>query len=70
MNKIKEFISDMKKELNRIRWCKGKELIKNIIVTLIFIIFFAIFFVVIEYIISLIRLIDFKQIIESITDLF
>ncbi len=69
MEKIKEFISDMKKELNRIRWCKGKELLKNVIVTLIFILFFAIFFVAIEYIISLIKLIDFKEIIEKIMDL-
>lgn len=70
MNKIKEFISDMKKELDRIRWCKGKELVKNIIVTLLFIIFFAIFFVVIEYIIALIKMIDFNAIIEWISDLF
>lgn len=70
MRKIKEFISDMKKELDRIRWCKGKELLKNIIVTLIFIIFFALFFVAIEYIISLLKLIDFKDIIERITNLF
>lgn len=70
MRKIKEFISDMKKELDRIRWCKGKELLKNIIVTLIFIIFFALFFVAIEYIISLVKLIDFKDIIERITNLF
>ena len=28
MSKIKKFISDMKKELDRIRWCKGKELLK------------------------------------------
>lgn len=70
MKRIKEFISDMKKELDRIRWCKGKELVKNIIVTLLFIIFFAIFFVVIEYIISLIRMIDFKSIVEWISNLF
>lgn len=70
MRKIKEFISDMKKELDRIRWCKGKELVKNIIVTLIFIIFFAIFFTVIEYVIALIRTIDFESIIERINDLF
>lgn len=69
MSKIKEFISDMKKELDRIRWCKGKELVKNIIVTLIFILFFALFFVVIEYVISILRTIDFESIIERINDL-
>ena len=70
MRKIKDFISDMKKELDRIRWCKGKELIKNVIVTLVFIVFFALFFTAIEFIISLIRTIDFKSIIEGIIDLF
>ncbi len=70
MKKIKEFISDMKKELNRIRWCKGKELLKNVIVTLLFIIFFAIFFVIIEYVIALIKMIDFNSIIDNIMDLF
>lgn len=70
MRKIKEFISDMKKELDRIRWCKGKELVKNIIVTLLFIVFFAIFFTIIEYVIALIRTIDFESIIERINDLF
>lgn len=70
MRKIKEFVSDMKKELDRIRWCKGKALLKNVIVTLVFIIFFALFFVALEWIISLLKLIDFKDIIERITDLF
>ncbi len=70
MVKIKKFISDMKKELDKIRWCKGKELLKNVIVTILFIVFFAIFFVLIEYIISLLRLIDFSNIVERINDLF
>ncbi len=70
MSKIKKFISDMKKELDRIRWCKGKELVKNAIVTIIFVIFFALFFTLIEYIVSLIMNIDFKDIIERIQDIF
>ena len=70
MSKIKKFISDMKKELDRIRWCKGKELLKNTIVTIIFIIFFALFFVAIEYIVSLVNKIDFSEIVERINDLF
>ena len=65
MSKIKKFISDMKKELDKIRWCKGKNLLKNVIVT----IFFAIFFVLIEYIVSLIKMIDFSSLIEKINDL-
>ncbi|MBQ9023672.1 MAG: preprotein translocase subunit SecE [Bacilli bacterium] len=70
MKRIKKFISDMKKELDRIRWCKGKELVKNAIVTIIFIIFFAIFFTLIEYIVTLIMRIDFSNIVERIEDLF
>ena len=70
MKKIKKFISDMKKELDRIRWCKGKELIKNAIVTIIFIVFFAIFFTLVEYIMTLIMRIDFSNIVERIGDLF
>ena len=70
MKRIKKFIADMKKELDRIRWCKGKELVKNAIVTIIFIIFFAIFFTLIEYVISLIMRIDFSNIVERIGDLF
>ena len=70
MGKIKKFIADMKKELDRIKWCKGKELVKNAIVTIMFIIFFAIFFTVIEYIVSLIMKIDFSAIAERINDLF
>ncbi|MBP3634884.1 MAG: preprotein translocase subunit SecE [Bacilli bacterium] len=70
MSKLKKFISDMKKELDRIRWCKGNELIKNAVVTVVFIIFFALFFVAIEYIISLVNKIDFSNIVERINDLF
>ena len=70
MKRIKKFISDMKKELDRIRWCKGKELLKNAIVTIIFILFFAIFFTIIEYVVTLIMRIDFTNIVERIQDLF
>ncbi len=70
MKKLKKFISDMKKELDRIRWCKGKELLKNAIVTIVFIIFFALFFTLIEFIVTSIMRIDFSSIIERIEDLF
>ena len=70
MKKIKKIIFDLKKELDRIRWCKGKELLKNAIVTIIFILFFAIFFTLIEYVITLIMRIDFSNIVERIGDLF
>ena len=70
MKRIKKFISDMKKELDRIRWCKGKELLKNAIVTIVFILFFAIFFTLIEFVVSLIMRLDLSNIIERIGDLF
>ena len=70
MEKVRKLISDMKKELDRIRWCKGKELVKNAIVTIIFILFFAIFFTAIEYIVTAIMRIDFSSIVEKIGDLF
>ena len=70
MEKVRKLISDMKKELDRIRWCKGKELVKNAIVTIIFVIFFALFFTAIEYLVTLIMRIDFSSIVEKIGDLF
>ena len=41
MEKVKDFFSDMKSEIKRIRWCKGKELWKNVLVTVATIIFFT-----------------------------
>ena len=70
MSKIKKFISDMKKELDRIRWCKGKELVKNAVVTIVFIIFFALFCMLIEFVVTSIMRIDFKSIIDSIKNWF
>ena len=35
MEKVRDFFSDMKSEIKRIRWCKGKELWKNVLVTII-----------------------------------
>ena len=52
MKRIKKFISDMKKELDRIRWCKGKELLKNAIVTIVFILFFSAFFYLFDTIVA------------------
>lgn len=70
MGKIKEFFSDMKKEVKRIRWCKGKELWNNIVVTIAFILFFALFFVLIQYAVAGIESIDYSSLYERITDLF
>ena len=70
MEKVKDFFSDMKSEIKRIRWCKGKELWKNVLVTVATIIFFALFFMLIQYIIVLIEKIDFKSIVETIQGWF
>ena len=70
MEKIKDLISDMKSEAKRISWCKGKELWKNVAITLFTIVFFALFFMLIQYIIVLIKMIDFKAIVDTISGWF
>ena len=60
----------MKAETKRIRWCKGKDLFKNVIITIMTIVFFALFFMLIQGIIALISMIDFKSIIETISEWF
>ena len=70
MTKVKDFFSDMKAEAKRIRWCKGKALWKNVLITLLTIIFFALFFMAIQYIIVLIKMIDFSSIVETIKGWF
>ena len=70
MGKIKEFFSDMKKELKRIRWRKGKDLVHDVVITIGFILFFCIFFVIVQYIVAAISEINISSIIERITDLF
>ncbi len=70
MEKIKDLFSDMKSEVKRIRWCKGKELWKNVLITVVTITFFALFFIAIQYIIVLIGMIDFKSIIKTISEWF
>lgn len=67
MSKVKDFFSDMKIEFKRIRWCKGKELWNNVVVTILFVLFFAIFFVIIQYLIAGVSSIDISSIIERIT---
>ena len=69
MGKIKEFFSDMKLELKRIRWCKGKELRNNVIITILFVLFFSLFFVLIQYIVAGIESIDFSSLVERISDM-
>ena len=70
MEIVRDFFSDMKSEIKRIRWCKGKELWKNVLVTIATIIFFALFFMLIQYIIVLVKMIDFKSIVDTIKGWF
>ena len=70
MTKVKDLFLDLKTEMKRIRWCKGKSLLKNVVVTLCTIIFFAVFFILIQYIIVLVNMIDFKSIFKSISEWF
>ena len=70
MEKIKDFFSDMKAEVKRIRWCKGKELWKNVVITILTVVFFALFFMLIQYIIVLVGMIDFKSIAHTISGWF
>ena len=70
MTKVKDFFSDMKAEAKRIRWCKGKALWKNVLITLLTIIFFALFFMAIQYIIALVKMIDFKSIVKTVSEWF
>ena len=70
MTKVKDLFLDMKTEAKRIRWCKGKELFKNVIVTIFTIVFFALFFIGIQYLIALVKMIDFKSIVNAISDWF
>lgn len=70
MEKLRDIFSDMKSEIKRIRWCKGKDLWKNVLVTIATIVFFALFFMLIQYIVVLIKMIDFKSIVETIKGWF
>lgn len=70
MSKIKDFFSDMKTEAKRIRWCKGKELWRNVLITVLTIVFFALFFMLIQAIVALVGMIDFKSIIKTISEWF
>ena len=70
MVKVKEFFSDMKTEAKRIRWCKGKSLWRNVLITILTIVFFALFFMLVQAIVALIGMIDFKSIIHTISGWF
>ncbi len=53
--KITGYFKGVKKEVSRIRWTKGKDLLKYSIAAIIFIIFFGVFFYVIDMLMALLR---------------
>ena len=54
-NKISKYFKGVFKELKRIRWTNGKDLISSSITSVIFIAFFALYFTGIELLVSLLR---------------
>lgn len=52
---IKEYFKGVIKELKRIKWTSGKELISSSITSVIFIAFFGVYFAGIELLVSLLR---------------
>lgn len=54
-NKISKYFKGVFKELKRIRWTSGKELLSSSITSVIFIAFFALYFTGIELLVSLLR---------------
>ena len=48
MKKIKNFLSEVKKELGKVKWPNRKDMVKYSIATISFVIFFAVFFYIID----------------------
>lgn len=55
MEKIKAFFSGVKKEIGKIHWTKGKELLKYSVSTLSMIAFFGLFFYVLDVLFAFLR---------------
>ena len=55
MKKIKKFFSEVKKELNKVKWPNRKDMVKYSIATISFVIFFAGFFYLIDLAVALIK---------------
>lgn len=55
LNGIKKYFKGVKKEIGRIRWTSGKELVKYSITTITFMIFLGVYFYAIDMLVSLIR---------------
>ena len=55
MKKIKKFLSEVKKELGKVKWPNRKDMVKYSIATIIFVIFFAGFFYLIDFSVAFIK---------------
>ena len=52
---IKSYFKGVKKEIGRIRWTSGKDLLKYSIATIMFVLFFGVYFYLIDLVVALIR---------------
>ena len=52
---IKSYFKGVKKEIGRIRWTSGKDLLKYSIATIMFVIFFGVYFYLIDLAVAFIR---------------
>ena len=48
MKKVKQFFSEVRKELGKVKWPNRKDMVKYSIATISFVIFFALFFYLID----------------------
>lgn len=55
MKKVKKFLSEVKKELAKVKWPSKKDMVKYSISTIVFVIFFALFFYGVEMLIALVK---------------
>ena len=55
MKKLKKFLSEVKKELGKVKWPSRKDMVKYSIATICFVIFFAGFFYLIDLAVAFIK---------------
>ena len=55
LNGITKYFKGVKKELGRIRWTSGKDLVKYSVATTLFMVFFGLFFLGIDLLVALLR---------------
>lgn len=54
-SRILGYFKGVKKEISRIRWTKGKEMLKYSVAAVLFILFFCVYFYVIDLLVALLR---------------